>query len=285
MILLEKNFLKEIGFILLGCTILAIGVQAFYDPNHLVAGGFTGLGIVIDAIGRKNFGIPVPLWLTNLLFNVPLFAISWRILGRKFFLKTVFTTLFFSVALFYSGFVPVYEGDMVLVCIFGGVFVGIGAGLVLRAMSTTGGTDLAAAILHELKPHISVSKAIFFLDACVIAMGFATFGPERAMYAVLSVFVSSRCVGLILEGLAFSKAAFIISDKSDEIASALMEQAQRGVTSFCGKGMYTKNQKDILLCVFSQKEIAVVKTIIMNIDPNAFLLLTDVKEVLGEGFQ
>lgn len=284
MILLEK-IVKELGLIILGCTILAIGVESFYNPNNLVAGGITGLGIVIDNITKKYLGFGIPLWFTNLACNVPLFVVAWHVLGKKFLGKTLATTLFFSFALFYASYLPDYRGDMILVCVYGGIFVGIGAGFVLRAMATTGGTELAVSILHKKMPHISVSKALFIMDASVILLGLATFGPEKAMYAVASVFVASRCVDTILVGLNFSKAAFIISDKSEEIASAIMQQAQRGVTSFCGKGMYTKKDKNILLCVFSQKEIAKVKTIIMNIDNNAFLLFTDAREVLGEGFQ
>ncbi len=264
---------------------MAAGVQSFDNPNHLVTGGLSGLGIIIENTAKHYLGIDFPLWLTNILFNIPLFIGTWKIMGKKFLYNTVLTSAFFSFSLYYCDFLPTYQGDMVLVSIFGGIFVGTGAGMVLRAMSSTGGTDLAAALLHKMKPHISVSKGIFALDATIILLGLATFGPEKAMYAGISIFVSSRCVGMILEGLSFSKAAFIISDYSDEIAAALLNEAQRGVTAFLGKGMYTKNEKEILLCVFSQKEITLVKSIIMNIDRNAFLLLTDVKEVLGEGFQ
>jgi uncharacterized membrane-anchored protein YitT (DUF2179 family) len=282
---MHKDKLKNIAFIILGCTVLSIGVQSFDNPNLLVTGGLSGLGIIIENTAQNVIGINIPLWLTNILLNAPLFLGAWYVMGKKFFYNTLFTSAFFSFSLYYCDFLPKYQGDMVLVSIFGGMFVGTGAGMVLRAMSSTGGTDLAAALLHKMKPHISVSKGIFVLDAVIILLGVATFGLEKAMYAVISIFVSSRCIGMILEGLSFSKAAFIISDYSDEISVALLHEAERGVTAFLGKGMYTKSDKEILLCVFSQKEITLVKSIIMNIDRNAFLLLMDVKEVLGEGFQ
>lgn len=280
-----KKNVQEMAWIIVGTTILAAGIHIFFEPNSLVAGGATGLGIVLDSYSRQYLNLPIPLWLVNISCNVPLFLLAWRSLGKKFLKRTMIASLYFSLALFYTEFLPIYKGDMVLVCVFGGVFVGVGVGLVLRGMATTGGTDLAASLLHKKYPRIPVSKAIFFMDAMIIALGLVTFGAEQAMYAVVSVYISSKCVNLILEGLAFSKAAFIISEKSEEIAEALMQEVERGVTAFSGRGMYTKTEKEILLCVFSQKEITAVKEIIMNIDRNAFLLLTDMKEVLGEGFE
>ncbi len=282
---MRKENVQEFAWIIVGTTILAAGIHTFYEPNCLVAGGATGLGIVLDSYSKRFFNLPIPLWFVNIACNVPLFLAAWRILGKKFLKRTIGASLYFSLALFYTGFLPAYQGDMILACIFGGVFVGVGVGLVMRGMATTGGADLAATLLHSRHPRIPVSKAIFVLDAAIIALGLVTFGAEHAMYAVVSVYISSKCVGMILEGLSFSKAAFIISEKSDEIAAALLEEVQRGVTAFSGRGMYTKNEKEILLCVFSQKEITAVKSIIMNIDRNAFLLLMDMKEVLGEGFE
>ena len=276
---------KDFCLIVIGTSIIAGGIKMFFEPNQLVAGGVSGLGIVLDYFSGRYLNFSIPLWLTNIVCNLPLLLGAGKLFGKGYLKRTLFTSVLFSLALYYMGFLPVYRGNMILVSVFGGVMVGIGSGLTLSAQAATGGTDLAAALLHKLHPHFSVSHGLFLMDALVILLGMFAFGMEQAMFAVLSIYVSSQCVGAILEGVQFAKAAYIISDKADEIAAELMENAQRGVTALHGTGMYTKKEKKILLCVFSPKEISIVKSIIMNIDRNAFFLLTDMKEVLGEGFE
>lgn len=282
---MELKKWKDNGAVILGTAVMAVGIKVFFEPNDLVAGGVTGLGIVINYFTTRYYAISTPLWLVNLFVDIPLLWLGWRVLGKRFVKRSIVSALLFSFALFYTELIPVYQGNMILVCIFGGLLVGIGAGLVLSAMAATGGTDLAAAVIHQKYTRISVSQCLFLLDAFVIGLGMFVFGIEQAMFAVLSIYISSRCAGNILEGLHFAKAAFIISDKSELIASELLQQAERGVTAFKGRGMFTKKDKEILLCVFSQKEITKVKNIVRNLDSDAFLLLTDMKEVLGEGFE
>lgn len=279
-----KNW-KDICFVALGTSVLAGGIKMFFEPNHLVAGGVSGLGIVVDYFAYRYGGIRIPLWLTNIVFDLPLLLAAGKVFGGGYLKRTLLTTLLFSFALYYMEFLPVYVGNMVLVSVFGGVMIGVGTGLTLRAQAATGGTDLAAALLNKRWQRIPVASGLFALDAGVILLGMFAFGLEQGMFAVLAVFVSSKCVGAILEGVQFAKAAFIISDQSEEIGQALMENVQRGVTALHGMGMYTKQEKKILLCVFSPKEVGLVKSIIMNIDCNAFFLLADMKEVLGEGFE
>lgn len=281
----KNEIVKNYFYIIIGATLLAAGVNVFFDANQLVVGGVTGLGIIINAYSQMMFHIPIPLFLTNLIFNIPLLLLAYRFLGKDFLGKTVFATVYFSIALIYTKWIPVFHGDMALVAVYGGVLCGLGVGFVLRSMGTTGGTDLAAAILHRIYKHIPISQAIFVMDAVIIALGFFIFGAEKAMYAIIAVFITSKCIGTILEGMGFAKAAFIISDHSEQIAKMLLSDMDRGVTALYGKGMYSGKQKEILLCVFSQREVAKVKQTVNEIDKNAFLLLTDMKEVLGEGFQ
>ena len=205
-------------------------------------------------------------------------------IGKVFFRRTLLGCVGFSVALFIAEYLPEYKGDLILVCLFGGTFVGIGAGLVLRSMGATGGTDLAAALIHEMIPKISVSQCIFLLDSIIILLGMAVFGIEQGMYAIASVYLTSRWVNTILQGGSFSKGAFIISKKWQEIANVLLEQADRGVTAFYGRGLYTNEEKEILLCVFTANELVKIKEIVSEIDKSAFVLVTDMAEVLGEGF-
>ena len=171
-----------------------------------------------------------------------------------------------------------------LSAIFGWSFLVLGSCLILSGHATSGGSDLFAAIIYKYNSHISISKILFVIDAVVIAMGLFVFGIEKSMYSVISVFICTKVAGGIIDGIGFAKAVFIISDKSDEISESLMKDLKRGVTALKGKGMYTNNDKDVLLCVFSQKEISIVKEIVMNIDSSAFMMVTDIKEVIGDGF-
>ncbi len=271
-------------FILIGVMIMAAGIEVFFAPSGFVAGGATGLGIVLDEIAKKNFGFTIPLWLVNILWDIPLLILSRKKIGTVFFKRTVFGCIAFSVALFIAEFLPVYKGDLILICLFGGTFVGVGAGLVLRNMGATGGTDLAAALIHEIFPKISVAQSIFVLDSVIILLGMAIFGIEQGMYAIASVFLTSKWVNAILQGVSISRGALIISKEWKQIGNTLLQQADRGVTAFHGKGLYSNEEKEILLCVFAANELVKIKEIVSEIDKNAFVLITDVTEVLGEGF-
>lgn len=282
---IKKNKFEDYVFIILGVTVLAISINMFYEPNNLVIGGFSGLGIIILYYSKLLFNIEIPLYLTNIVLNLPLIIAAWKIMGKNVIWRTVFGTVFLSFALIYTKPMPVFVGDMALVSIYGGVLAGVGVGLVFRGAATTGGSELVAMLIHSIKNHTSISKLLFIVDTVIIVLGFFVFGAEKAMYAIISVFVSSKCVDAILEGMSFSKAAFIISNKAKEISEQIMQKADRGVTALSGRGMYTGSEKDILLCVFSQKEITKIKEIVKEADKQAFIIVTDVREVLGEGFK
>jgi len=263
---------------------MALGISLFYAPNGLITGGVSGLAIVINFYsGKLGFGIPI--WLANLALNAPLFLLGARAMSRRFLVRTAFATVFFSLALFAAEFIP-KPGitDLVLISIFGGALGGAGMALVLRAHSTTGGTDLAASIVHSRLRHVSVPRLMFVLDGAVIAVGLAAFGPVRAMYAVIAVFITSRVTDAILEGFSFAKAVFVISERPEEIAALVMEDIKRGVTGLHGVGMYTGREKNVLLCVASAKEIVRIKEIVAGVDRSAFVIVADVREVMGEGF-
>ena len=194
--------------------------------------------------------------------------------------------MFFSLALFVVQFVPVPANDVVLATVFGGVVAGVGVGLVLRALATTGGTTMAGAILHNtLFKHVSVAKLIFAFDATIVVIGLVAFGPMAAMYAIAAIYVSTKATEAVLEGLNFAKAAFVISEKSEAIAAHVMTHLERGVTELKGRGMYTKHDKNVLICVVSAKELIKLKQWVSEIDANAFVIVADVREVLGEGFK
>ena len=265
--------------VFLGVIITALGLSVFLIPNKIAAGGASGLATVIFHLTGFSVGA------TMLALNIPLFILSWRIIGPMFGAKTLFGSITVSllVDLFSQVAVPITT-DPLLSAIYGGVVSGIGLGLAFRYGVSTGGTDMAAQLVARYFP-ISVGQALLVVDGIVIVLAGIAFGPELALYALLAVFVTTKTIDLVQEGQSYAKAALIISDSPDDISRAIMEQLDRGVTSFDGKGMFTKTSREVLLVVVSRVEISRVKEIVSGFDEKAFLVIADVHEVLGEGFR
>jgi uncharacterized membrane-anchored protein YitT (DUF2179 family) len=283
----NKQKLIEYLYIVTGTTILAIAINVFFEPYNLVIGGVSGLSIIIKNYAQLKYNVVIPLWLANTILNLPIFIVGIKTLGLKMLKRTIFATLYLSFALYYTKFIPVGaipEIDPILIALFGGTLSGAGIGLVFSSFSTTGGTDLAASIIHQYVRHIAVSKILFVLDTMIIILGIFMFGITKAMYAIIVVYVSSKVIDSILEGISFSKAALIISEHSETIAQTIFAEIDRGATGLSGRGMYTRKSKEILLCVVSKKEIIKLKYLVKGIDDKAFLLIFDIRETLGEGF-
>ena len=270
--------------IIVGVTLLAAGLNMFFIPLDLVTGGVTGLAIIVKKLTQNLVPNGVAPWITNIVINIPLFLLAITIKGKNFGSRSLFATIFLSFALIYTSYIPPATDDMLLGSVFGGVISGAGLGLVFSAYSTTGGTDLAATILQHYMKHISVAQLMFTLDALIIISGYFIFGIEKALYALVAVFITAKVVDAFLEGIHFSKAALIISDHNEEISSKIMNTLSRGVTGLQGNGKFSKMNKEILLCVVSKKEIIKLKEIVREYDKNAFIIVGDVREVLGEGF-
>lgn len=182
---MEKKKYAAYGMLLAGTALLAVGVQNFLEPMELVAGGISGLGMILDDVSRRLGGPAVPLWLVNTALNVPLFLLAWYAQGRQFLGKTILTSLLFSVMLYIAARFPMYHGDLLTAAAYGGVLMGAGLGLVLRGGATTGGVDLAAALLHDgFFHHVSVARLVLFLDGSIILLGLVTFGPTHTLYAI-----------------------------------------------------------------------------------------------------
>ncbi|MCB2361743.1 YitT family protein [Clostridium estertheticum] len=279
----NENILNYI-YIMIGATILAAGINMFFASLKLVTGGVSGLAIVIEYLSIKNYGVDIPLWFTNIVVNIPLLAIAIKLKGRAFVGKSMFAAAYLSFALFYTSFIPVPKVDLLIASIFGGVFVGIGLGFVLRASASTGGTDLAANIIKVYLKNVPIAKIILVIDSTIILLGAFVFGIEKAMYALISTYIVSKVIDSILEGINFSKAVFIISDYSNEIAEILMKDLNRGVTGIHAKGMYSKGEKQVLFVVVGKDEIVPLQKMVKEIDTKAFITIADVREVLGEGF-
>lgn len=270
--------------IIMGTGLLAVGIQCIYDPIGLVTGGFTGLSIIVkEASGRIVEG-GIPLWLTNLVLNIPVFLIAYKVKGKRFIGKTAMATFLLSAWLYVIPTFDVVHGDYTIAAIFGGVVSGAGMGLVLLARATTGGTDMVAVIIHKKLRHYSVVQLIQVLDGAVVVTGLFVFGLQQALYAIVAIFITAKVSDAVMEGFKYSKAAFIVTDKSQKIAEILMKELDRGVTGLDAKGMYSGEEKCVLYCVVSTKQIVQLKDIVVEIDPKAFVIVSDAREVLGEGF-
>lgn len=273
------KFLFSYIVITIGVFIMAIGLNYFLAPNTIAPGGVTGFAIVFQKISN------VPIYITNLLINIPLFIFGAKTLGKSSAIKTLYATLLLSLFL---RFLPpiVLTHDILLSAIFGGVLSGIGLGLVFKFDGTTGGTDLAGAILNRKFPGLSLATFMMIIDLLVVVFaGIVEKKIEIALYSVIALYVTIKIVDTILEGMGYLKGFYIITDKPDEIAKVLMAELDRGVTALKGKGMYTKKDRDVLLCVVPRAQFTRVKDIVEEIDEKAFVMVTEMYEAIGEGFK
>lgn len=269
-------------FIFMGTGIMALAIQCIFEPIGLVTGGFSGIAIIIRKMTAGIVEGGVPLWLTNLALNVPVFIAALIIKGRKFLGRTVIGTVLLSFWLYVIPQVDLTQGDYMLSSVFGGVITGIG--FVLLAKATTGGTDMVSALIQKYVRHYSVVQILQVIDGMVVLAGLYVFGLKPALYAIVAIFITSKVSDALMEGMKYSKAAFIITDCYKEIADAIMTQLDRGLTGLDATGMYSGDKKTVLYCVVSKKEIVELKDIVAKIDPKAFVIVTDAREVFGEGF-
>lgn len=271
-------------FIFMGTGIMALAIQCIFEPIGLVTGGFSGIAIIIRKMTAGIVEGGVPLWLTNLALNVPVFIAALIIKGRKFLGRTVIGTVLLSFWLYVTPQVDLTQGDYMLSAVFGGVITGIGIGFVLLAKATTGGTDMVSALIQKYVRHYSVVQILQVIDGMVVLAGLYVFGLKPALYAIVAIFITSKVSDALMEGMKYSKAAFIITDCYKEIADAIMTQLDRGLTGLDATGMYSGDKKTVLYCVVAKKEIVELKDIVAKIDPKAFVIVTDAREVFGEGF-
>ena len=271
--------------VLMGTGILAFAIQCLYDPVELVTGGFTGLSIIIKNVTSGIFEGGIPLWFSNLVLNIPVFIIGYFLKGKSFIGKTLFGTLMLSAWLYIMPVIPIAEGDYMIAAIFGGVLAGLGIGLVLKAEATTGGTDMVASLLQLKLRHYSIVQIMQVLDNLIVLTGLFIFGMRPALYSVIAIVVATYVSDMVLEGSNYAKGVFIITSQHEEVANRIIKDLDRGVTGLDARGMYTGNDKCMLYCVVSMKEIIKLKDVVVEIDPSAFVIVSDVREVLGKGFK
>ena len=250
----KKRVFRDYLFIVIGSFLISVASLSIYDRAELVIGGVTGVSIIV----RHLFNIPFRTVISTLLCSFFLYILpAWEILPKD---------------------------DFFLASVVGGIFMGLGCGMVFISNCTTGGTDLLAAILQTKFKHISMAKLVQFVDSLVILWGLQIFGVTKALYALVSIYVFTKVCEAIMEGMHFAKSVTIISHKGEEIAQYVISKMSRGVTGIEAKGMYTKNGITMLYCVLSNREVSVLKDEVYNIDDKAFFIISDVREVHGEGF-
>lgn len=280
LICLLLRALAEFLGVTAGVLFTALGLDLFLIPNKIAAGGVSGLATVIHYLAGT------PVGLTMLVLNVPLFALGIYRLGLKFGFRSLYGTI--SLSFLIDGlapYLPVPTHNPLLAAVFGGVLTGLGLGLVFRHRGTTGGTDLAAAVLRTYTG-ANVGQLLFLVDGMVVLFaGFSFHSWELSMYALITIFVTAWLIDLVQEGISYTKAFFIISEHVDRIAPVILREMNRGATALKGRGMYTGEAREVLFVVVNRSEVTGLKDLIYRIDPRAFVVLADVHEVLGEGFK
>jgi uncharacterized membrane-anchored protein YitT (DUF2179 family) len=269
-----------------GLLITAYALDAFLIPNRIAAGGVSGLSTVIFYV-LKDAGLPVvPVGVQMLVMNIVLLAVAIRLRGWRFGAKTIYGAVGLSLAVdLMAPFVrALATGDHLLAVLWGGALSGIGMGIVFRVGGNTGGTDVVAQLLTK-RVSLGVGQLILLVDACVLLIAAIKFGPELALYGAVAVFVSTTTIDVVQEGLSTEKAAFVFSKHNDRIGPAILAELGRGATGFAARGLYTGDQQEVIFCVVSRRELDDLKNIIVALDPEAFLVISDVHEALGEGFK
>jgi uncharacterized membrane-anchored protein YitT (DUF2179 family) len=274
-----KTTLIDFTGILVGSVILAVGMNMFMIPNMLAPGGVSGLAVVLYHLFR------LPVGATIILLNIPLFIVGYLVLGPRVVIQSLLGTFLFSIAVEATApYLPAATDDLLLASVYGGVVMGVGVGLVFRYRGSTGGTGLLSLILAKAKG-ISPGQAMLWGDLVVLGAAVFVFGSEAAMYAAVALFVSVKVIDGILEGLGLAKSVIIITKSGEAINEKLLYELSRGVTWLEGHGGYTGQSREVLLCVVTRQQIATLKAIVRNIDPDAFVIIGNATEVHGEGFQ
>ena len=278
--MLKEIRLKNIVFILIGSAIFSFGLVHFNMQNNLAEGGFTGITLLLYFLFHIDPSI------SNLVLNIPIFFIGWKMLVRTMFTYTIVGTVSLSVflAIFqrFQIHMPL-QHDLALAALFAGVFIGTGLGIIFKFGGTTGGVDIIARLINK-HYQVAMGRTMFIFDACVITISLTYLNYKEAMYTLVAVFVAAKVIDFMQEGAYAAKGAMIISEKDDIIQKKITDEMERGVTILKGVGSYTKQERNVLYCVVPKNELVHLKSVVTSVDPHAFVSVSDVHDVLGEGF-
>ena len=273
-------YIMDFIFLIIGCFILSLGINMFLTPNKISSGGISSIGTILLHIFNVKMSI------TNIAFNVVLFALGFKYLGKYAIIKTAIGILALTGFLELTSYFPAFTDDMMLATVAGGVLVGVGVGFVVRKDASTGGSDFAALIIKHFIPHLSLATIILILDCLVIiASGIVFKSLTVTIFSIIAMYISSKVTDFIVTLGNNAKSVQIFSEKHEEISKFVIEKYERGVTGFHCQGMYSKNEKLMLMCIVSPKELPRLINAIRKIDSSAFIIINDAREVLGEGFK
>lgn len=273
------NYLKEYFYIIIGTLLMAIATSLILLPNQLSTGGFAGISTILYYFFGYSLGT------TMIILNIPLLLIAFFKINKGLFVKSIIGTILLSIFIDMFEVINPITSDRFLACIYGGIVMGLGTAIILKVGASTGGTDLLSFVIRAFNSKFTSGKLIIIADTIIIFLNIIFFGEvEIGLYSAIAIYLMGKMIDIVFEGIYFTKVIFIISDKYEEIANKIGEKARRGCTGIFSKGMYTGDSKVMLFCVASRKEIAIIKQIIKKIDKNAFIVTTDARETLGEGF-
>ena len=274
-----KKILIEILITIIGSLIMAIGVAQFLLPNQLSSGGITGAATIMYYL------LKIPMGTAIVLLNVPLFLMSFFKIGKTFFIKSIIGTISLSFFIdIFDKFRPL-TNDRFLACIYGGIIIGIGTAMILKVNSSTGGSDMVSYFAKLYKPSMRTGNIIIIIDIIIVALNVLFFKEiEIGLYSAIVIYLMGKMLDIFFEGIDFTKLIFIVSEKNEEIAKKIGQSLERGTTGLYGKGMYTNQDKLVLMCAVKRGDVSKVMQIATKIDKKSFIVITNSREVYGLGF-
>lgn len=278
----SKLNISDVFILLIGCLLMSVSINMFFNPHDIAPGGLTGVSILVNTLTG------LPIWLINISIDLPLFIFAFRILSKKDSIKTALGIAFLTSSLKITenlSYVHVTD-DVLLSTISGAILMGISLGLIFRINGSTGGTDLIGLLANKFMPSLSVPKLMGMADGVIVILsGVVSQKLEIALYSAIALYIIVKVSDIMVEGINTSSSFTIISDKYKEIGIAINEELERGATILKGEGFYTNNEKNVLLVVVSKKQVVTLKKLVKSIDENAFIIINDIYEALGEGFK
>lgn len=275
-----KNYTVDILQIAVGAFIMAIATSLLLLPNKLSSGGFTGIATITYYLFNWKMGYVI------LMLNIPFFILAFIRIGKEFVIKSIIGTALLSIFIEILDKLNPLTQDKILACIYGGILLGIGTSLILKASASTGGSDLVSYIIKSFKQGLSTSNLIVVFDTVVVTLNVVFLKElEIGLYSAISIYLMGKIIDIIFEGVGFSKKMLIISEKYQEISNEIGNKVLRGTTGIYSKGMYTNNKKMMLMCIASRQEVIEIRQITNQIDSKAFIIISNVREVYGKGFK
>ena len=275
-----KNYLKNLSFMILGCIIMAIGTAMFLLPNKFSTGGVTGIATIVFYLFK------IPLGTVNIIINIPILIFTFYRLGKTVVINSIIGSIVYSLFIDILDKFPAFTNDVFLASVYGGVFLGIGTGIVLNANATTGGTELVSSLIKTYNLNIKTSSLIMIIDSSIVLLNVVVFKEiEIGLYSAIAIILMGKVLDIIVEGTDFSKLIFIISKKNDKISKEIGEYIKRGTTGIYGKGMFEDKDRLVLMCAAGRGDVLKIKHIVQENDKDAFIIITNAREVLGKGFK